>query len=259
MNEFRSHRSFLDFAFYVRRHRRYRLPAEHREFLETLLATGAKRIETIATGTVFCRAQAGHGFRTEGEGEASFDVECAFEPERMKPSPFRAFEGRANPKGIPCLYVATSVKTAIGECRPWVGALVSVSQVKASRELKILNCTSEEKGGRIYFKEPPPEERERKVWRDVDRAFAEPVTRTDDTAEYAPTQIIAELFMENGLDGLGYRSALGTGHNLALFDLDCADVINGQLWKVDGLEIQCSEADNLYVVSKFYDSGKTNV
>jgi RES domain-containing protein len=191
--------------------------------------------------------------RTEGDGEETFEVECAFSPERMKPLEYRAFEGRANPKGIPYLYVATSIKTGVGECRPWVGALVSVSQVQTSRDLRIVNCTSEEKGGLIFFKEPPPEQREEAVWRDIDRAFAEPVTRADDTADYAPTQILAELFRESGLDGIGYRSALGTGHNLALFDLDSADVINGQLVKVDSLDIVYSQADNPYVVSRFYD------
>jgi hypothetical protein len=253
MNEFKSHRSFLDFAVEVSRSWRYRLPPAHREFLETLLATSATRVETIPAGTIFFRAQSGHDWRPEGEGEASFDVEWAFSEERMKPLPFRAVEGRANPKGIPCLYVATSIATAVGECRPWVGALVSVSQVRTSRELRIVNCTSDEKGGRIYFQEPSPEERERKVWKDIDRAFAEPVTRADDTAEYAATQIVAELFRENGLDGLGYRSALGSGHNLALFDIGCADVINGQLIRVDRLELEYSQADNPYVVSRFYN------
>ena len=87
---------------------------------------------------------------------------------RMKPLPFRAFEGRANPKGIPCLYVATSIATAVGECRPWVGALVSVSQVKTIARIE--DCTSDEKGGRIHFQEPSPEERERKVWKGIDRS-----------------------------------------------------------------------------------------
>src|SRR3954467_14650091 len=107
MNEFRSHRSFLDFAVEVSRGWRYRLPAAHREFLETVLATSATRVETIPAGTFFFRAQTGHDWRTEGEGEASLTTACAFSEERMKPLPFRAFEGRANPKGGPCLYVAT--------------------------------------------------------------------------------------------------------------------------------------------------------
>lgn len=257
MSEFRSYRSFWTFAWYVRRHRRYRLPAEHLEFLETVIATGQKRIETIPAGTNFYRAQAGHDWRPEGQGEEAFEVECAFPPERMKPLADRALEGRANPKGIPFLYVATSMKTSVGECRPWVGAHVSVSQVKTVRELKILNCTSDKQGASFYFDEPDPSKREEAVWRDIDRAFAEPVTRSDDTADYAPTQILAELFRENGMDGVGYRSALGTGHNLALFELNCAEVINGQLVKVDSLDITFSQADNPYFVSGFYEKQPT--
>lgn len=253
MSEFRSYRSFLEFAAYVRRHRRYRLTADHNAFLDAVIATAQKRIETAPTGTNFWRAQVGHDRRPEGSGEDTFEVECAFEPDRMKPLPDRALEGRANAKGIPCLYVATSAQIAIGECRPWVGALLSVSQMKTGRELRIVNCTSDKKGALIYFDEPGLNEREEAVWRDIDRAFAVPVTRTDDTADYAPTQILAELFRENGMDGVGYRSALGTGHNLALFDLASAEVINGQLHKVDKLEITVSEADNAYFVRRFYE------
>lgn len=253
MNEFKSHRSFLEFASYVKRHRRYRMPAEHLAFLDAVVASARRRIETVPAGVNFSRAQMGHDWRAAGDDEHTFEVECAFEPKRMKPLSDRAPEGRANAKGIPCLYVATTATTAIGECRPWVGALVSVSQMKTSRELRIVNCTSDKKGWRIYFEEPEPQEREDAVWRDIDRAFAEPVTKADDAADYAPTQILAELFREIGLDGVGYRSALGTGHNLALFDLGCADVINGQLYKVDKLDIGVTEADNPYFVPHFYE------
>jgi hypothetical protein len=253
MSEFRSYRSFLDFAAYVRRHRRYRLPAEHLAFLDTVVATAKSRIETIPAGTIFSRAQVGHEWRPEGDAEHTFEVECAYGPERMKPMADRAFEGRANAKGIPCLYVATQTRTAIGECRPWVGVLLSVAQMKTNRALEIVNCTSKQEGCPIYFKEPEPAEREQAVWHDIDLAFAEPVTRTDDTADYAPTQILAELFRETGVDGVGYRSALGKGHNLALFDLACADVINGQLYKVDKLDIGFREADNAYFVREFYE------
>jgi hypothetical protein len=125
--------------------------------------------------------------------------------------------------------------------------------MKTNRALEIVNCTSKQEGCPIYFKEPEPAEREQAVWHDIDLAFAEPVTRTDDTADYAPTQILAELFRETGVDGVGYRSALGKGHNLALFDLACADVINGQLYKVDKLDIGFREADNAYFVREFYE------
>ena len=95
---------------------------------------------------------------------------------------------------------------------------------------------------------PPPyahqltgEERTLAVWRDIDRAFSEPVTDSDDHADYATTQLIAELFRKNGFDGIAYRSALGQGHNVALFDLNAADVAPAtQLVEVTGLCLKYS-------------------
>lgn len=44
--------------------------------------------------------------------------------------------------------------------------------------------------------------------------------------DYVPTQVIAELFRVQGFDGLAYRSSLGDGHNVGLFDLGAADPVN---------------------------------
>ncbi|WP_366931004.1 RES family NAD+ phosphorylase [Mesorhizobium sp.] len=48
----------------------------------------------------------------------------------MRPLAGRASEGRANPKGIPCLYMAVDRHTALAECRPWIGSLVSIGAFK---------------------------------------------------------------------------------------------------------------------------------
>lgn len=201
------------------------------------------------------RAQVGHDLRPEDFGEGVTEqIECPLPPERMKPLRDRAYEGRANPKGIPCLYVATHEKTAVAEGRPWVGASVSVAQLRTTRDLRVLNCTTDDHKTMFYLEEPEPEERQRAVWQDIDRAFAEPVSRTDDVAGYAPTQMLAELFRQHGFDGVGYRSALGPGHNLALFDLDSADVINCSLFEVDHVSLEYSPAANPYFVSKYYPS-----
>jgi hypothetical protein len=61
------------------------------------------------------------------------------------------------------------------------------------------------------------------VWTSIDLGFAEPVDRSNDVADYAPSQIIAELFKRSGYDGVKYRSAFSEeGHNIALFDLTSA-------------------------------------
>ena len=81
--------------------------------------------------------------------------------------------------------------------------------------------------------------------------FARPVGRDDDIATYVPTQIIAELFRSEGYDGLAYRSNFGDGgYNIALFDIDAANLLNCQLQRVDAVKIEFSMQDNAYVVQR---------
>jgi hypothetical protein len=89
---------------------------------------------------------------------------------------------------------------------------------------------------------PAPSEVDDIVWAAIDGAFSQPVTSTDDYADYAPTQILAELFRSEGYDGLAYKSAFGeTGYNLALFDIDSAIQINGFLHTVEKVAFKFSD------------------
>ena len=68
------------------------------------------------------------------------------------------------------------------------------------------------------------------------------MTQSDDLAEYAATQIIAELFRREGYDGIAYKSAFGDdGFSLALFDLDDARQVNGILHRVETVEFKFSK------------------
>ena len=164
---------------------------------------------------MYWRAQLGHDYRQEGTGDDAFDVECALPPQRMTPRRDRAIEGRANAKGIPCLYLATAKNTAIAEVRPWIGSYVSVGQFETVRDLRIIDCSHNHGDKAYYFSVGRPrrltaEETEKAVWSNIDKAFAAPTARDDDVAEYVPTQIIAELFRHEGYDGLAYRSSFCT-------------------------------------------------
>jgi hypothetical protein len=170
----------------------------------------------------------------------------------MKPLPDRAAEGRVNPRGIPCLYAATHRETAVAEVRPWVGAHVSVAQLRTVRPLKLVNCTSDDRRLILFGREPTPEEREKACWLDIDGAFSRPVERSDQLAEYVPTQIIAEMFRKEGFDGIAYRSSLGPGHNVALFDLDAAEVASCGVFNVRGMAFEIEEAGNPYFVTSYF-------
>jgi RES domain len=68
------------------------------------------------------------------------------------------------------------------------------------------------------------------------------VTDTDDVADYAPTQVLAELFRREGYDGVAYKSAFGKdGYSIALFELDSAAQLNGALHEVQSVEYKFSK------------------
>lgn len=77
------------------------------------------------------------------------------------------------------------------------------------------------------------------------------MTRSDDSADYVATQIIAEQFKRAGLGGIAYKSKFGeSGYNIAVFDIEAAELINCSLFEVKNIEMDFSQQDNPYVVKK---------
>jgi hypothetical protein len=66
---FNSWRSFWDFNHAVRRKLRYVRAPEHEEFLKTVAETSHSRKVVMKEGFVLWRAQLGHEYREEGQGE----------------------------------------------------------------------------------------------------------------------------------------------------------------------------------------------
>jgi len=141
MAGFPSWRSYQEFERSVRCDLRYVRSAESEEFLNSLLITASPRTLKLEKGLQFWRAQLGNDWREERQDDVAFQIECAFPKDRMKPRPDRASEGRVNPKGISCLYLATTKETAISEVRPWVGSHVSIGVFKLLRQLSVINWT----------------------------------------------------------------------------------------------------------------------
>lgn len=250
MTVFKSVHSYREFSHSVIRTSRFIWTSNIKDFLDTVLETGRQRKEIIPNGSIFWRAQIGHDWKPEEvEENVTEEFPSPFLPERMKPLLDRAKEGRANPKGIPYLYCADSQKTAIAEVRPGLGSLVSVAQFRTKRDLSIVNFTNDSKLTHpIYFQEPEPPEREKAVWREIDNAFSQPINPSDDLANYIPTQIIAELFKNDGFEGLAYNSAFGYGHNLLFYDLDCAYLVNCGLYELKKMDFEFRQYANPYFI-----------
>ena len=259
MKIFKSWLSYSVFEEAVRKKNRFIHDSAIKDFLKTVLETGKSRVEEVKEGSVLWRSQLGHDWEPHYEGDEHIgDVPSPFFHKRMKPLNDSACEGRANPKGIPYLYLSTDMNTSMAEVRPWIASYISVGQFKLLRDVRLINCTIKNKTRRIfYLKEPPPQKREIAVWSDMDDAFSRPVTPNDSIADYVPTQIVAELFKNNGFDGIAYRSSLGKGHNIVLFDLNAADLINCALHETKEISFNFSRVSNTYFISKYYK--KNNV
>ena len=216
---------FQKFQNEAMRRRRYFWSRASAEFLRAVAATSRLRLKKIPAGQQYWRAQLGH--QMEFDKESGEQVLSPHPEERMRPFADRAIEGRVNPKGIPCLYFATTPEVAMTEVRPWIGSTISLAAFETTRDLKLVDCAQS----------PSSKAKDRiedAVWREINEAFAEPIVRSDTTGDYAATQILAEVFKVEGADGVIYKSAfLETGLNLALFDLECAKLIGTSLFKVE--------------------------
>jgi hypothetical protein len=214
---------------------RYMHEESVRDFLREVQETSVNRLQVVPFGKVLWRAQKGHSYRQGGQGDPDLiEVECALEPERMKPLPEKVTDGRLNPRGIAYLYLATDQDTACAEVRPWLKSRISLGQFKTRRDLRIVDCTSDQKkwpfkafdAKNISFIPWEPHEYESVVWGDIGYAMSKPVTVEDSSLSYIPTQIIAESLRHHQADGIAYRSLLTEdGVNIALFDIRDADLV----------------------------------
>lgn len=252
--------SYSKFARHVRFSSRFVWGDVERAFLETVLATIRDRDLELKAGLPLYRAQRGVDWVEEKDENGNWLSEdvWGYGSSRMKPLTDRAKEGRANPTGIPVLYMGSTVETAVSESRPWVGAELSVALCKVLRPLKTLDLTlghgkssfagavfSHVMGGQALS----AEEKERAVWIEIDNAFSQPVTVSDDRADYAPTQILAELFRNHGYDAIGYKSLFGDGgerkgYNIAVFDLDAVEIVSCAPYRVSSIKVEAEQFGN---------------
>lgn len=252
---FTSAEAFRDFVVSVKHDRRYIYSDEVNSFLDAVEETAQSRVTAIPKDIHLWRAQLGATTRLQDEGQPEeMEVDAPFMDARMKPLPALVGDGRANPRGVAYLYLADSATTAASELRPWLGALLSISQFHINRELRIVDCTSDKKMWMKGF-DPmegrpipwAPEEYEAVVWGDIGEAMSRPYSPEESSLNYIPTQIIAERLRHGGIDGMAYNSLLAKGgHNFVLFDITDADPVNFTLYEAERVAYTITQCDNTY-------------
>jgi hypothetical protein len=251
---------YRQFAQSVKANLRYVRSKDATDFLNEVLASCATRKLTIPRGHPYWRARLGcvsEEITDEDSNEDTDKIRVIHFEERpygrdaMKPISNWQSEGRANPRGIPYLYLATTRDTALAEVRPWIGATISLAQFKVRRDLNVIDCSRHHKeGGWADLIGDHKRPREDGIWTAIDGAFATPVSREDEGKEYIPTQIIAELFKSEGFDGIVYKSLLSEdGFNIALFKLAVAGLVQCGLYKATSINFGFQDTGTQYFVS----------
>lgn len=225
-----------DFMNEVQSARRSIFSDKTNQFLQRIRQGLAKREKTEPKGKRLFRSQAGYK-EIHHEDYAEYG---AHDAERMKPICGLSIEGRSNPKGIPVLYLSDDDKTSMSELRPQVAQIISCAQFVTNRELKFVDCCTADNiytEAQLIFGPPVSEEKwNDQIWFQIGKLFSQPVLNEPHNALYVPTQILSELFNDEGFDGLYFKSHLGPGINYVIFEpanVDMTDCVLKYTKKVD--------------------------
>ena len=153
----------------------------------------------------------------------------------MGPPPARrSSHGRANPPGIPYLYLGSDPVSAISEVRPHTGETACVAEFRLDPGLRLIDLRDprtrlspfsygdEDKIGSLR--------EDLALLARLGDELTRPVLPSGAAIDYVPSQYLCELIKNAphdggaraGYDGVIYSSSVGAGINLALFDPDRA-------------------------------------
>ena len=158
--------------------------------------------------------------RIQNSKEEEFKIcEMGAPPNRI------ASQGRANPAGIPYLYLASTPNTAIAEIRPHTGDYATVASFTAKSNLKVVDLRNPRKTVSPFLlddDEIPKLREDIGFLVELGKELTKPIVPHAAAIDYIPSQYICELIKNCGYHGVMYDSSVGKGVNLSLFNSDNA-------------------------------------
>lgn len=150
-------------------------------------------------------------------GDAPYPIEEMGAPPKRLVS-----HGRANPAGIPYLYLGSIPDTAAAEVRPHTGEVACVADFRVQMPLAAIDLRNPRKlvspfvladAGAIGQLRADIPFLER-----LGEELTRPVLPRSAAIDYIPSQYLCEFIKKKKYDGVVYRSSVSDGMNLALFD-----------------------------------------
>jgi hypothetical protein len=174
-------------------------------------------------------------------------ADAAYQINEMGAPPKRlASHGRANPPGIPYLYLGSLPDTAAAEIRPHTGEVACVADFTLNGPLNAVDLRDPRRlvspflladagaigqlRADIAFLEQLGEE------------LTHPVLPRGAAIDYIPSQYLCEFIKKSGFDGVVYRSSVSDGINLALFDPAKATGGTIELYNISRVSVEVVKA-----------------
>lgn len=154
--------------------------------------------------------------------------------------------GRANPVGIPYLYLSSDLKTTLYETRISLHETVSVGKFKLKEALNLVSLKNIKDIGPFEIQERGFELNDfisyRPYLKKLEDELSKPVRKQDVDLDYLPTQFLCEFIKSLGFDAVEYKSAMNpSGYNLALFNDSKVECVESKLYKVNSLTYDWNE------------------
>lgn len=150
-------------------------------------------------------------------GDEPFDIAEMGAPPRRNAS-----YGRANPVGIPYLYLASTPHTSVAEVRPHTGEIVCVADFATPNDLKVVDMRQPRKMVSPFIFPDAVEigkmRNDLPFLEQLGDELTRPVIPQSAAIDYTPSQYLCEFIKKCGYDGVVYRSSVSDGINLALFN-----------------------------------------
>jgi len=191
----------------------------------------SQKVDTDLLQSIFERLQhtfpAGHEFYRARISETKLGIH-----EMGKP-PFQiTTAGRANPVGIPYLYLSSDLRTTLYETRISLHETLTVGKFISSEPISLVSLKNIDMLGpfEILDKKFQIDEftRYRPYLQKLESELSKPVRKQDLQLDYLPSQFLCEFCKSMGFDAVEYKSAMNiSGSNLALFNdkkVNCVEV-----------------------------------
>jgi hypothetical protein len=161
------------------------------------------------------------------------------------PPAIKASGGRANPVGIPYLYVGSTKNTAISEISPHKieAFTIGIYSIQSPLNLVDLRSPKEKISPFVNYDEDGLEAIHTglPLLETLGSELSKPIAKSKAELEYLSSQYLCEFIKYCGYDGVTYKSSLGDGDNYAIFSPSSLICSSTELHNVDEVNILFSE------------------